>query len=134
MEPGLWSVATFSDKPKCQPADEPLMDVHFNRLSCLQPISPGFKHSTELVMTKAWGIMPSQCDAACAWAQRTSQVLLLSSRMAAGQVCRGLNRPKPKHRWTYKDAQHSREPEVFLPGGNQSVRQNPCWQMALCGI
>lgn len=66
----LRSVATCSDKPKCQQADEPWMDVHFNRLSCLQPISPGFKHSTELVMTKAWGSMPSQCGAACAWAQR----------------------------------------------------------------
>lgn len=109
-------------------------DVHFNRLSCLQPISPGFKHSTELPMTWAWGIMPSQCDAACAWAQRTSQVLLLCPRTAAGWVFRGLNLPKPKQRWTHKDNQHSGESKVFLPWGNQSMRQNPCWQMALRGI
>lgn len=31
MEPGLRSVATCSDKPKCQQADEPPQDdVHFN--------------------------------------------------------------------------------------------------------
>lgn len=64
---------------------------------------------------KVWGSMPSQCDAARAWAQRTSQVLLLCSRMAAGRAFRGLNLPKPKQRWTYKDPQHSEEPEVFLP-------------------